>query len=260
MEGEHGRETAGENGGAGYIPDVRNIRTVRDSRALTLALALVLAMAAGCTQPVTPVTRPDAARSRGTPEQAVWLVGYDWNHRAAADYTQLLTDDFQFVFAPGDTTWGLPGVWSRETEVATVLRMFDPSAPSLTLTTLKLDFDRQLIPLPDPRPGKHPKWHRTVRTGVDLDAEVSVNGTVSHWRVVGSSLFFLVRGDSAAIPEDLASRGVVPDSTQWWIQRWEDETLPPAPGSILRTTPCRDLSLAQLKSLFRAELPAAPRR
>jgi hypothetical protein len=43
------------------------------------------------------------------------------------------------------------------------------------------------------------------------------------FQVLGSARFFLVRGDSVAIPPELNTR-FGQDSTRWWIERWEDET------------------------------------
>jgi hypothetical protein len=43
--------------------------------------------------------------------------------------------------------------------------------------------------------------------------------------VTGNALFFLTRGDSAQIPPELIARGLRPDSTRWWMDRMEDETL-----------------------------------
>jgi hypothetical protein len=60
--------------------------------------------------------------------------------------------------------------------------------------------------------------------------------------VDGEVVFYLTRGDSAVIAPDRLAAGNVPDSTQWWIERCGEESLP--------ETPSRH-SLAQFKALFR---------
>ena len=65
---------------------------------------------------------------------------------------------------------------------------------------------------------------------MNLKVRIDDGNTVE---VTGNALFFLTRGDSAAIPQDLIARGLKPaagDTTssqalRWWIDRWEDETL-----------------------------------
>ncbi len=49
--------------------------------------------------------------------------------------------------------------------------------------------------------------------------------------VRGPGLFTFVRGDSAAIPEELVQRGFTQDPNRWYIERWEDETRSSAGGS-----------------------------
>jgi hypothetical protein len=44
------------------------------------------------------------------------------------------------------------------------------------------------------------------------------------FQVTGDARFFVVRGDSALIPQDMLDRGFRPDKDRWYIERWEDET------------------------------------
>jgi hypothetical protein len=96
--------------------------------------------------------------------------------------------------------------------------------------------------------------------------------------VTGFALFYVVRGDSAAIPPELYSRGFRPDSLRWWIERWEDETLAPeglvaigdglsmrpvgtwtvrhtGPGPAATSSTITPMTMAELKRYF-AGLPA----
>ena len=81
--------------------------------------------------------------------------------------------------------------------------------------------DANPISFADTRPGKDPKYHKQVRTSFDLSVRTEGN----LFEVSGNLLFFAVRGDSAAIPAELRARGVGPDSTRWWFERMDDETL-----------------------------------
>jgi hypothetical protein len=100
--------------------------------------------------------------------------------------------------------------------------MFVGSAERPPAEQITLLFDKSLVPFADSRPGKDPKWHKQIRTSVDLKVRIDSGNTVE---VTGNALFFITRGDSAAIPKELISRGFKPDSLRWWIDRWEDETL-----------------------------------
>ena len=119
------------------------------------------------------------------------------------------------------------------------------------------NFDRNLVPFPDTRPGKDGKWHKTIRTSVDLKVEVGDGSTLE---VTGYALFYLTRGDSAAIPAELKARGFKPDSLRWWIDRWEDETIDSGlrSGDLRRARPAAGaatiiipVKMAELKRRYR---------
>ena len=67
--------------------------------------------------------------------------------------------------------------------------------------------------------------------------------------ITGSLLFFLTRGDSAAIPQQLIDRGLKPDSTRWWLDRMEDETLAGA-GVSYAAQPSKRNTFAALLEYF----------
>jgi hypothetical protein len=132
--------------------------------------------------------------------------------------------------------------------------MFIGSAERAPAEQITLLFDKNLQPFPDSRPGKNSKWHKQIRTTVDLKVRIDSGNTVE---VTGNALFFLTRGDSAAIPQELASRGFKPDSLRWWIDRWEDETL--AGSGIVATRASRPsaatastvrLTMAELRRIY----------
>jgi hypothetical protein len=105
------------------------------------------------------------------------------------------------------------------------------------------------IPYPDSRPGKTYPCHLEIRIGVTL----SIDTGDRVYNVTGSARFFVVRGDSASIPADLAARGVRPDPRRWWIERWDDET---AGGGydgngVENAMPAKNTTWGSIKALYR---------
>jgi len=228
----------------------------RSALSRMLILALLALAAIGCSPWTGAVAPPpaDPHPSRSTPAGVVHRMEWDWQHLDAADYATLLTGDFRFVPAVGDSAgsgWSEGTPWNREIERLVAMRMFDPapSAPP-SVSDLVLNFDRTLISLPDTRPGKNPRWHRSIRTHVDLRVEMDVGGgDLDLQIIVGNALFYLVRGDSARLTANQQWEGATNDSTQWWIERWEDETLEYG-GFAQSPTPTQTRTWAAIKMYF----------
>lgn len=195
---------------------------------ITLATAFALT---GCFNPFSPLVLTQRvttiAPSPTTPQNAVKLFEWCWVNRGVEEYKELFTDDYIFQSAELDSAGNQTrSVLTRRTdEIETAENMFIGTAERLPAAKITLSFDRNLVPFPDTRPGKNPIWHKTIRTSVDLKVDIDQGNTLE---VTGYALFYLTRGDSAAIPSELKSRGFKPDSLRWWIDRWEDETI----GSI----------------------------
>lgn len=179
-----------------------------------------------------------------TPANAVRLLEWAWEHRDCEALSPLFTEDFVFAFAAGDSA-GSPyrsDPWTREDELAASCALFEHAR------AIQLDFDRTLLALDDDRPGKRPTWHKSIRTKVNLKVTADRGGGPEVYEVSGFAKFYLVRGDSAAIPPELVQRGFGPDSARWWFDRWEDETLP---GGGTRANPTLGWSWGALKARFR---------
>jgi hypothetical protein len=201
---------------------------------LSLVAGLAGLGAAGCFNPFSPTVLTErvttVAPSPTTPQNAVRLFEWCWKNRGVEEYKELFTADYVFVSAGLDSA-GNPSreiQARRDDEVQIAENMFIGSAERPPAADIQLDFDRNLIPFPDTRPGKDPTWHKTIRTSVNLKVKID-EGNV--FEVTGTALFYLVRGDSALIPAELIARGFKPDPLRWWIDRWEDETL--APESVV---------------------------
>jgi hypothetical protein len=221
---------------------------MRTSLLAWLGALLVTAALAGCSHTTLSTAPPaDQPPAASTPAGAVHRFEWAINHRDVDLVAELLTDDFQFIGAAtdsaGNAARGLAN--GRERYLAALRSLL---APPNQVTFV---FDRNPIPFPDSRPGKLPNWHEQIRTTLDL-AVRDASGNKIH-QIHGSGLFFCTRGDSAAIPAELMARGFKPDSTQWWLDRYEDET--PAGGGLPSATdPARSISLTQLLELYYSRL------
>jgi len=155
----------------------------------------------------------------------------------------LFTDNFLFVFSYADSAGGIYSgtPWTREDELTASRNCFQATR------RITLALDQAPVVLDDDRPGKDPRWHKTIRTQVSMQADVMTPAPL-RFDIQGHAKFYFVRGDSAVIPPELAAQGYLPDSTIWWIDRWEDETVPVGPSSA---HPAQKMSWGAFKLLFR---------
>ena len=228
-------------------------------RTILIIAALAAAfVAAGCFNPFTPEILTQrvttVAPSPTTPQNAVKLFEWCWVNRGVEEYSELFTDDYVFqsavVDSAGNTSRDV--LTRRNDEVETAENMFIGTAERPPASKITLSFDRNLVPFPDTRAGKMFPWHQTIRTSVDLKVDIGDGSTLE---VTGYALFYLTRGDSAAIPTDLKLKGFKPDSLRWWIDRWEDETLPSGGLAARRARPGSsqlvfERTMAQVKALY----------
>jgi len=225
-----------------------------------LAALTGLLLVAGCFNPFQPEVLSQrvtsAAPTPNSPQNAVKLFEWCWVNRGVDEYRELFTDDYVFISAATDSA-GNPSrdiQARRDDEVQTAENMFIGSSDHPPAEQITLLFDKNLVPFPDSRQGRDSKWHKQIRTSVNLNVRIDTGNTVE---VTGSALFFLTRGDSASIPKELIARGFKPDSLRWWIDRWEDETLG---GAVVTGTSLKGarpsasapllMSMAELRRLY----------
>ncbi len=208
-----------------------------------LVAVVVLAALAGCSteEHVTGPSRSHptivSAPVADSPEYAVRLFQWGWNHRDLESFRRVLPGDFRFVFALADSSGNrfTNDPLGREEMLTILSGIFTGGGRCSPASSVVLLFDPVLRPIDDSRPGRNPRWHKGILTSVDLTLKLEDG---EEYRVSGNARFFLVRGDSAVIPPDLAAEGVGPDSTRWYIQQWNDETLQGA-GALSRAVPAK---------------------
>ena len=219
----------------------------RQALAACLALALALPLLAGCFNPFNPrelgpgISTPPPVPD--SPSNILRLLVWAYNNRSIAEYREIFTDDYRFAFSTldpaGDAYRG--DIWTREDELISATHLFQGGSPSEPAAlSISLALGGNLTPETDPRPGKQDRMHKKINTTVSLvivtpDKQTNVNGPVT---------FYLVRGDVAAIPKELKDQRFGPDSTRWYIERWEDDTATNGPGgsaSIAPVSPARSV-------------------
>jgi len=206
-----------------------------------IVLVVTAALGSSCaTKTVAPLVS-GTAPAANSPANAVRRFEWAFDHEDAAMVRDLLTDDFLFIAASTDSAGNPSRIpHDRSWFSLALAAMMDSS------TSVSLLLDRNLIAFPDTRPGREPRFHKQIRSSMDLKIRIDSENTLE---VTGNALFFLTRGDSAAIPRELRARGARPDSTTWWLDRFEDETLGAA-GAPANTNPSRGLGLRWLLEYF----------
>ena len=193
------------------------------------ALVLGPLLVAGCFNPFDPRVASTTGISKPPPDPSsavgvLRLYEWCWNERDPVLYREIFTDDYQFQFAQTDSAGNAyrdPAL-TREEELDIAANIFvrgtatEPPPVSISLT-----FYDPLYAYPDGRRGKT----KFVRWRAQIAANTLLRIEQPDIQVQGTTLFFVVRGDSAVLPQELIQRGFARDSTRWYVERIEDETL-----------------------------------
>ena len=202
--------------------------SLRSFVAGTLLAATSLAGLTSCFNPFDPkvsgtgVTEP--APVPNSPSNLLRLLEWCYVNRAIFEYRELFDNDYRFVFGTLDPDGNAyrSNPWTREDEVESTTHLFQGGAANQpAASSIVILLDRNFRVTDDPtRPGLA---HKLIRTSVTI----RIVADQTQREVQGYANFFLVRGDSAAIPQELRDRGFEPDPNRWYILRHEDDTLPP---------------------------------
>jgi hypothetical protein len=235
---------------------------LRLPRLATILVTAAIIASAGCAtravrppDPVEPAPQPNSASG------ALRLLEWAYNNRNCEVLRELFTEDFVFRFSSRDSAGAdyRTSPWTLVEEFISTCHLFDGGSAEAPASSITLLFDRNLTVLPDPRYlASDPvgRWHKTIATQVLLNIRTTDGSTAD---ISGQAIFYFVRGDSALIPEELRNRGWGPDSTRWWIQRWDDETVQDSGGGLatagsgaplLRGLPSRQATWGGIKVLY----------
>jgi hypothetical protein len=164
-----------------------------------------------------------------SPTNALLLLEWSCEHLSVAEYQRLFTDDFRFTFSALDSAGNAYRAtpWTREDELVSAMHLFVEGSPTPPpglprASGISLVLDNPLHVSPDPRPGRDPKWHKAITTNAKLNVRI---GRLPAFYVTGAERFFFVRGDSGQVP---AEAGGQADSTVWYVDAWEELTVPSA--------------------------------
>lgn len=207
----------------------------------------------GWTRLIQPPVPQDLGPRPDSPSGALRLL--EWIHvdKSVEAYRLFLADDFRFVCGANDSSgadWrGNGSSWTREDELLFATHLFVGGGAEPPANVIQLNLDRSFFILPDPVFPWDPsgRWHKHIRSALTLAIVTADGGTTE---IAGHGNFFLVRGDSAAIPEELRLRGIGPDSTRWYLRRWEDET-DPSGSPVLAAQPSSAITCCRLRTLYR---------
>lgn len=193
----------------------------------------------GCYNPFSPLIAPVFGFSKPAPVPSsapnlLRLLEWCYNNQAIAEYRELFADDYRFIFSPIDSSGaeytGTP--WTREDELISATHLFvGGSADRPPATSIRLTLDKNFFVYADPSFPWDPRgrWHTNIRTQVLINIQTDDGSRID---ISGAAQFYMVRGDSALIPEELRLRGFAPDSNRWYIRRWDDETAQPEAGPL----------------------------
>jgi hypothetical protein len=211
-------------------------------RAPVLMFAAGLLFVGGCDRahpPVAPVVQaPAAVGSAGI----VRLVEWSFKNRGIDAMETALPENFTFEGVNDSVSRNVE--WTRADFLAALRGMFVGRPGVSPAQRITFDLDRFLLPTPDNRPGHDARVHGAIRSSMAINVQVAEN---NNYDITGHLLFFLTRGDSAAIPPELQARGMKADTTRWWIDRLEDETI----GSGFHTDPAGKTTFSRLLELYR---------
>ena len=236
--------------------------TARAFRPLAALGVLIAALAlGGCYNPFSPRIAPVLGFSQPAPvpnssSNLLRLFEWCYNNKAIAEYREIFTADYRFLFSPLDSAGadyrGTP--WTREDELISTTQLFvGGSADQPAASSIRLTLDRNFYVYADPEFAQWDplgRWHTNIRTQVVLNIQTGDGNAID---ISGAANFFMVRGDSATIPDELLALGFGRDSTRWYIRKWVDETAQDVGGGLAaRPTGGGDLATRRMVGVARA--------
>src|SRR5438876_1460241 len=171
----------------------------------------------------SPARAPTDPPVPSTPADALALLRWRWENRDVARYRELFTDNFRYNYAGGDSSGAAYQTtpWGRADELASATGLFAGGNPAQApASSIALVFTAAAQPADRSFPGLSYPWHQQLVAPWTLDIARTDGSSLA---AGGQSLWFLVRGDSAVIPQELKDRGFSPDPGRWYIERWSEQ-------------------------------------
>lgn len=216
----------------------RPVFLVASSAAVVLLGAITCAPGGSHVDPARTVQPLGTIPGTSAPDPATDVLrrfAATYRARSVDDYVELLTEDYLFRSPSSAGTPRSCSPLDVTSELLFASAFFGAGSGGVPGATLaRVIFDGDAVAVPDPNHlGADPagRWHRAITTGMVLHARFTDHSALDTRSV---ARFALIRGDSALIPEELRLRGFGPDSTRWWIRRWDDVTLAVA-GAVAQT-------------------------
>jgi PKD repeat protein len=182
-------------------------------RRLIGGFTIALLIAASAARVASAQPPPDS------PTNALAFLQWCWQNRDVAHYHEVFADNFQYYFDYQNPA-GVPYLatpWSRTDELTSAANLFAGGSTQAPASNVTFTFTDG----PNLQPaGPGYPWHQQLVAQWSLDITCT-DGTTKH--AEGQSRWFVVRGDSAQIPQELQDRGFVPDSMRWYVERWLEE-------------------------------------
>ena len=230
--------------------------------AVALGILLIGPALAGCFNPFSPRIAPILGASKPAPAPVsasgvLRLFEWCYNNKAIDEYREIFSDDYRFYFSALDSAgaeWR-DTPYTREDELISATNLFvGGSAAEPPASSIRLSFDRNFLVYPDRYYLRYPDntqrdpagiWHKEIRTTVTLQIGTDDGNSLE---IKGHATFYMVRGDSALIPEEMRLKGFGPDPSRWYIRRWDDDTAEEGAGLLASTS-----SRAPARTAFRRD-------
>lgn len=181
--------------------------------------ALLIGVACSKTTRIVAPTAPEPINS--SPAGALHRMGWAWEHLNPHEYGTVLSADFEATSSLTDSVGNVYGgtSWTRDAALVCFESLVEGASGYGRVVSISMPINSSLNPQHDLRPGKTYPVHQQIDVSSISVTVRFLNGTIVS-RSFGA-LVYVVRGDSAAIPPYL---GLMADSTQWYIQRIDEET------------------------------------
>lgn len=217
-----------------------------------------LACISCASETVKPQPKQPELAANDTPRHAIQRFIGAYEQRKAAEFKDMLTEDFAFEFSNStdpDLVTKYAAGWFKSDEDTAALHLFQGYTPqgqphTPAASSINIDF-ASTTAVDDNSPGVDPVTHKFVATRVDGQIVIPTSPDPTSALIENNyNVFYLVRGDLAVL-----GSGQAADSLHWYVHHWKDLTtatgLPGAPSGESTPLPTRSKTWAGIRAGFR---------